>query len=182
MYVIVEIWSRIERLFSRREKGRPAERSLKVIKTIIAHGFRIGRDRQVYCGDVRIPITSLAEACGVDRRTVRKAIEVVASDPKLRSFFENLEPAGPFLRKVSEMLGYSCLIVETFRDQPGIIASVSSVLAKRGINIVQIVAEDPSLYEEPKLYIIAQGEIPQDVMSEILSNPLIKSLSRCHKE
>ena len=53
----------------------------------------------------------------------------------LREFFENLENAGPFLRRAARTLGYRCIVVETVEDRPGILAFVSGLLAERGINI-----------------------------------------------
>ena len=173
----MDLWRRIETLFSEKVRGRPASSGIKVIKTLLSHGLRVDREGRVYCGKVKVSYTALAEACGLDRRTVRRAIKTLLSDPELSKFFEMIEPAGPFLRKVTRMLGYRCLVIETYEDKPGIIATVSGALAKRGINIVQIVAEDPNLYENPKLYVITASEIPGETLTDILSDPVIKSLT-----
>lgn len=164
------IWAEVERALGGSEKR------LRVAKTLLVHGLRVARDG-VYCGEVKVTITSLAGACGVDRRTVMETLKVIRENRKLREIFEGIEPAGPFLLKIARRLGYRSLVIEVYRDQPGILASVSTALAKRGINIVQVVAEDPNLIPDAKLYVIVEGDVPGDAIQEILSNPVIKRVS-----
>lgn len=170
MSTLGKIWPEVERVLGSSEKR------LKIAQTILLHGLRI-TEKGVYCGDLKVTISSLAKVCGVDRRTVLETLRAIRGSKKLREIFENIEPAGPFLYKVARTLGYRCLIIQVHRDQPGILASVSTALAKRNVNIVQVVAEDPNIFPEAKLYVIVEGEVPGDAIQEILSNPVIKSIS-----
>ena len=81
------------------------------------------------------------------------------------------------MRRVAKLLGYSCLVVEPVEDKPGIVALVSSELARAGVNIVQIVAEDPHIYPRQKLYVIAESDIPGEVVKRIATSPLIESVT-----
>ncbi len=165
------VWELLSDMF------KDSPKKLYVAKQIFAHGLRVDERGRILLRDIRVPYTSFARAIGVDRRTVKETIAKLLEDERTRAFFRNIEPAGPFLIRVSRMLGYRCLIVEVFRDKPGIIAMVSSALAKRGVNIVQVLAEDPNLVERPKLYMIVTGDVPGEAVSEILKDPNIKSVT-----
>ncbi|RLE69693.1 MAG: hypothetical protein DRJ43_03610 [Thermoprotei archaeon] len=68
-------------------------------------------------------------------------------------------------------------MIEVTRDKPGILAYVSTLLAERGINILQVVAEHPLLVENPKLYVIIEGEVPGDAIPLLLKHEVIKSVT-----
>ncbi len=168
----MRIWDVIEEKFGRSSK------KIAVIKTLMMYGFRIDGNGIIYCGKVKIPYVSVARACNVDRRTVKETIKDLLKNNILKEFFMNLEPAGAFLRKVAKILGYRCLVIRAVEDKPGILAMVSTALAKRNVNIVQVIAEDPNLFENPRLYIITSNEIPGEAISEILQNKdMIESLT-----
>ncbi len=170
MTSLARVWTEVERVLGRSEKR------LRVARTILVHGLRV-TDKGVQCGELKVTIMSLARACGVDRRTVLETIRAIRSSKRLREIFENIEPAGPFLYKVARTLGYRCLVIEVYRDQPGILASIATALAKRNVNIVQVVAEDPHLFPEAKLYVVVEGEVPGDVIEDILKNPVIRRVT-----
>lgn len=159
------------------EMFKDSPKKLYVAKQLFAYGLRIDSKGRILLGNVKVPYASFASAIGVDRRTVKETVMKLLQNEQTKIFFTNIEPAGPFLIKVSRILGYRCLAIEVFEDRPGIIAMVATALAKRGVNIVQILAEDPNLVERPKLYIIVAGEVPGDAISEILKNSNIKSIT-----
>ncbi|RLE80923.1 MAG: hypothetical protein DRJ51_04865 [Thermoprotei archaeon] len=167
----MDIWERLEEKFGRSSK------KMLVAKTIFKYGLRIDDKGQIFLGDIKIPYTSIAKPLGVDRRTVKETVFEILGDNILKDFFKNLEPAGPFLRRVSRILNYRCIAVEVFEDRPGILAKVSGALAKRDVNVVQVIAEDPNLVENPKLYVIVKGEPPGEAISEILRDPNTKSVT-----
>ncbi len=145
-------------------RDRPGQR--KVAELLVAYGLSV-RDGQIYLDNIRIPYSSLAEAAGVDRRVVINTVKSIMGDERLRSFFRDLLPAGPFLKGVAKQLGYTVLSITPVADQPGILAGVTSVLARYGVNIVQVIAESPYLKEVQKLYIIADGDVPGEAIEEI---------------
>lgn len=152
-------------------------KKLAVLKVLLKYGLSIRGDN-IYLGEkIKVPFKSVAVEAGVDRRTVIDTVRIIKNDEFLRDFFMRLKPAGPSLVEVSKLLGYRCLIVETFEDKPGILAWVANALAEKNINILQVVAEDPNLYPEPKLYVIVSGSVPGEVISRILEHPAIKRVS-----
>ncbi|MCD6208912.1 MAG: ACT domain-containing protein [Thermoproteales archaeon] len=164
------IWREIERRLGKSSK------KLLVARKMLLYGLKI-KDGNVYCGDVKVTISSLAAACSVDRRTVVETINAIMRSPMLREIFEGIEPSGPFLYNIARLLGYRTLIIEVHEDRPGILASVASALAEANINIVQVVAEDPNLIPNAKLYIIVEGDIPGNVIQKMLKNPIIKRVT-----
>jgi len=164
-------WERVRSVLGSKEKR------LRVVKLLLRYGLS-ARGDGVYVGEkVKVSLKSIAEEAGVDRRTVLETLRAVSSDPVLREFFEKLRPAGPSLVSVARVLGYRCLVVEIHEDRPGILAWVSSALAEREINILQVIAEDPNIYEEPKMYVVVSQDIPEGVISKILQHPAIKRVS-----
>ncbi len=152
-------------------------KKLEVLKVLLKYGLSV-RDGVIYLGErIKVPYKSVALEAGVDRRTVFETTRLITNDEFLREFFSRLRPAGPSLVNVAKLLGYRCLVVETFEDKPGILAWVASALAEKGINILQVVAEDPTLYEEPKLYIVVSSSVPGEVIDKILQHPAIKRVS-----
>ena len=166
----MKLWKTLE------EKLGKDSKKMYVARTLFQYGLRIVNE-EIRLGDIKIPYTSLAKALGVDRRTVKETLKIISEDPFLRKFFEKLENAGPFLRSVSRLLGYRCLVVEVYEDKPGILARIASSLAKYNINIVQVIAEDPNLVENPKLYIIVSCNIPGETLNEILYNSNVKQVT-----
>ncbi len=154
-------------------RDKPAQKA--VIDLLVKYGLSV-RDGQVYLGEIRIPFSSLAEVAGVDRRVVASAIKSIEENDFLRRFFSRLLPAGPFLKDVARDIGYTVLVIIPTRDQPGIIAGVSTILAKRNINIVQIIAEAPQLMDLQKMYIVVEGDVPGDVLNEIKNLEFVESL------
>ena len=174
----MDFWKHVRNVFGH------SEAKIKVIETLIRYGLTVkiaetkgGFSPVAYLDSIPIPYNSLAVSCGVDWRTVKETLERIMRDRFLKEFFANMENAGPFLRGVVKLMGYRCIVIETVRDQPGILAFVSSILAEKGINILQVIAEHPLLVETPKLYVIIQDEIPGDVVPRLLQNNVIKSIT-----
>ncbi|MEM1508648.1 MAG: hypothetical protein QXY49_01680 [Thermofilaceae archaeon] len=174
----MKLWDEVEKEFDRSESRR------KVVITLLMHGLSVKekerRGRRVsgiFLGDIPVPYKSLSQVCGVDWRTVKETVDVIRKNFFLREFFEKVENAGPFFRGVTKLLGYRCIVVETVRDQPGIIAYISSLLAEKGINILQVVAEHPLLVRSPKLYVIIEGEVPGDFVPKALQHQAIRSVT-----
>jgi predicted regulator of amino acid metabolism with ACT domain len=164
------------------KRFRGSRAKARVAVELLRHGLSVkeapgwGAPR-VFLGSIEVPYKSVAEACGVDWRTVKETLLDISRDPFLRELYGRLENAGPFLRGVTKLLRYRCVVVETVKDQPGILAFVASILAEKNINILQVVAEHPLLVENPRLYIIIEGEVPGDFVPRALQHPAIKSVT-----
>ena len=170
MYINVHsMISRIDEIF----RDKPAQK--EVAKLLLKMGISV-KGRDLYLGNLKIPYKSVADALGIDRRVVIHTINEILKDDILRFFYQNLLPAGPFLRDVARDMGYTCLTIVPHRDQPGILAAITSIIAKYNVNIVQVIAEDPELYPTQKVYIVVEGELPGEAISEIMKLEFIKSL------
>ncbi len=165
-------WQRVEELFRDQEKKK------RVVEVLLRYGLSV-RGGTVYLGErIKVPYKSVAEEAGVDRRTVVEAVREISRDEFLSNFFGKLRPAGPSMAEVARLLGYRCLTVEVYRDEPGILALVAGKLAEKGINILQVVAEDPGLYKNrQKLYVVVSSTVPGDVIDDILRHPAVKRVS-----
>jgi predicted regulator of amino acid metabolism with ACT domain len=159
------------------EKFEEAPAKLKVARLLIENGLRIGENGKIYCGDVEIPDTKIARVLDVDRRVVRETIKYIMSDEVLRKVFTRLKPAGALLRDVAALFGYGVLEIRADPSAVGIIAGVAQALAKAGVSIRQIHAEDPDLNPDPKLIVITERTVPGEVIQEILKVPNVKSVT-----
>ncbi|RLF07776.1 MAG: amino acid-binding protein [Thermoprotei archaeon] len=159
------------------KKFEEAPAKLKVAKLLVENGFRIGENGKIYCGDIEIPDTKIARVLNVDRRVVRETVKYIMSDEMLKKVFTRLKPAGALLRDVATLFSYGVLEIRAEPSAVGIIAGVTEALAKAGISIRQIHAEDPDLNPDPKLIIITEKPVPGEVIPEILKVPNVKSVT-----
>jgi len=155
---------------------RDSPSRLAVAQALVQHGFNVVGPGDVRCGKIRIPLKSIGDALGFDRRTVRATTEDIDNSPELLSFFSALLPAGPSLEKVSRVLGYGVvtIFVES-PENPGILSEVTQRIAGFGIPIRQIIAEDVAIYEQPCLKVITQEPLKGNVIETLTS---IKGVSR----
>jgi hypothetical protein len=144
---------------------------LEVAKAFIRHGFSVAEPGDIRCGDIHIPLKSVGDALGVDRRTVRATTQDICDDAELFTFFSRLEPAGASLEKVSRSLGYGVVTIYVESpENPGILSEVTSTIAGYGIAIRQVLAEDVAIYQQPCLKVITEERLPGaaiDVLTDI---------------
>ncbi|MEM3436955.1 MAG: hypothetical protein QXP55_00265 [Nitrososphaerales archaeon] len=165
------MWKRIQTQF-KKQKGR-----LNVVRKMIELGIRVDENGKLYVGDTEINDTAIARAVGVDRRVVRSTTKQILENPELREIFTRIRPVGASLVDVAKFLNYSVLVIKSDPHKPGVIASVTSVLAKYNLVVRQALADDPDLVPEPCLTLVVDGKIPAKAMDEIRSLPLVKSLT-----
>lgn len=164
-------WERLKLAFA----GYPARE--KIARKMLELGLR-ARDGKVYCGDVEVKDVSLAKACGVDRRAVTATLKTISSDPLLRNVFANLEPAGPFLLHNASALGLHVIEIEPpDARRAGIIAEVARVLAESRVSMRQILSQNPSLFENPKLFMVLDKQPPARVLQRLSALKTVKKLS-----
>jgi len=165
------LWARVKSFF----KDSPAK--LKIAKLIIETGLRIGEEGKIYCGEIEIPATKIAATAGVDRRVVKETVEAILKTDDLRRLFMNLKPAGPLLRDVAQYLGYGVVEIRAKPEAPGIIAEASILIAREGISIRQILAEDAEIYPDPKLILITEKPIPGELLPKFLKIPTVNQVT-----
>jgi predicted regulator of amino acid metabolism with ACT domain len=164
------LWSQIKDKF----KGNEAKE--KVAKFFIEYGISIKEDGKLYFGPVKLTFSNVSSAINVDRRVVKETALQILKDEKLRPIFRLLKPAGPSLVDVANVLGLSVLEIRADPHKPGIVSGVTSILSEKGIAIRQIIAEDPELFPDPKLYIITESKIPGDVIEKALQVPYVREV------
>jgi predicted regulator of amino acid metabolism with ACT domain len=147
----------------------------RVARLLLTNGLRV-KEGRVYSGDVEIGDMALARAAKVDRRIVRSAVETIESHEELRQVFSAILPTA-MLKEVAPVMGWSCIeIIPTDAHVPGILADVTGVIAEEGITVRQALVDDPELFEEPRLYVITESEVPPELIPRIKTCRGVKSI------
>ncbi len=155
-------------------KGKPAK--IRVIKIMISYGLSV-KDGLIYCNDIEIPFASLARVAEVDQRVVKELANEITSDQFLSKIFSKLKSTANMVTVASE-LGYGVIeITAKNPNEEGIVAAVASIIASAKLSIKQVIAEDPEIYDEPKLYVITDSQIPAEIIPKIKSISSIKSIT-----
>jgi len=154
------MWSKLERYFD----GRPNKK--RVARFLLKYGLKVTDGARVKCGDIEVPYTKISEALNTDKRVVKETAVMILKTPELRELFTRLEPTF-CLKHAGRYLGYGVVEIETEPRVVGMLARVASKIAERGINIVQVVAEDFGLSPGGKLVIVTEKPIPGDLVNEI---------------
>ncbi len=165
------MWSEIEKHF----KKFPMQK--RVALFLLRKGFQVNEHARVCVGGIDIPHTQIAKELGIDRRVVDATAERIRKEESLYKIFSNLDCVA-FLRDVAPILGLSVVIITPDdASKPGIIGRVASKISEWGIPIRQAIADDPYLFEEPKLTIITEGELPGELIKELKELDGVKRLT-----
>ena len=148
------------------EKFEKYPSQIAVAREFLRHGIAV-RDGKAYCGNIELVPTKIAEAVGVDRKVVMAAIQNIENDDELKKVFSALSPVAN-ITEVARILGFGVLEVYAESHKVGIVAGVTSILAREGISIRYILAEDPELSVESKLTIVTETKIPGRLVDDIL--------------
>ena len=177
------MWEKINEKF----KKYPAR--MKVAEKMIELGLSLNNDGKIYCGNLKISDKSLAIAADVDRRAIKSTIEIIQNDEDLFNIFSNVLPAGTLLKNIAKNLNLGVNVfyvsddvyelgvieIEVGSQNEGILAAITKIISKKGINIRQAYAEDNELEENPILTVITENPIDNDLISEFLK---IKGVNR----
>ncbi len=163
------MWAKFRSYF----KGFPAQE--KVAQIMVLYGLRV-REGHVFCGDIKVSDTAMARATGVDRRVVTATVQTIEKNGDLRAFFDKLKPVC-HLRDVAPLMNWGAIeIVPTSASKPGILAGVAGIIAEAGINIRQVVMDDPDLFDEPKGFIVTESPVPERLLPRIKQVDGVKSV------
>ena len=147
-----------------------------VIRLLLERGFSVNDEGRVVSGGIEIPDTGIAREIDVDRRVVDATTDAILEDEELRRIFQNIS-AIPSLMDLAPVLDLTVLTVRvTDADQPGIVAEITGRIADRGISIRQTISEDPEFTDEPRLYVITDGELDGDLINEIRSLEFVRKI------
>ncbi|MCS7122020.1 MAG: ACT domain-containing protein [Archaeoglobaceae archaeon] len=148
------------------EKFEKYPSQIVVAKEFLRLGISV-RNGKAYCGSIELVPTKIAEAIGVDRKVVMAAITNIEKDDELRKVFSALKPVAN-IAEVARILGFGVIEVYADSRKVGIVAGVASILAREGISIRYILAEDPELSVESKMIVVTESKVPGKLIDEIL--------------
>jgi len=148
-------------------KNSPSK--LSIVHILLKYGLKITEDGKICLDEVEIPDTKIAKVCGAERRAIRETVKFIRNEPELAKLFERLKPAGASLEDIAYFFGYGILKIHADPKVIGVISSVTTLLAKENIGIMQIISEDPSSTPNPMLVIITDQMIPGKLLSQFLS-------------
>lgn len=171
---LIKLWVKIKDKF----ENFPSQS--RVVRKMISLGLSVRRDFEgtgrIFCGDIEIKPNSLARSSGVDRRVVLEVVRKIMDDEVLSSFFEGLMPTASFGSSAT-IMGFSVIeLVPESAQKPGIISDFLSVISKKGINIRQVIADDPDLVDEPRATIVTETPIPNELIGELKKVKGVKAL------
>jgi len=158
------------------EKFSDSPGQQRVVRLLLERGFSVNEDGRVVSGGIEIPNTGIAREVGVDRRVVDATTSAILEDEELARIFRNIS-AIPSLMDLAPVLDLTVLTVAVSdAEQTGIVAQVTQTIADHGISIRQTISEDPEFTDEPRLYIITDGELPGEVINELRELPFVVRL------
>ncbi|RBI63148.1 amino acid-binding protein [Halomicrococcus sp. NG-SE-24] len=155
-------------------EGSPSQQ--QVIRLLLERGFSVSDEGRVVSGSIEIPNTQIAREIGVDRRVVDSTTDAILEDEELRRIFQNISSI-PSLMDLAPVLDLTVLTIDVAdADEPGIVATVTTLLADNDISIRQTVSEDPEFTDEPRLYIVTDADIPGDVLNDLKNLQFIRKI------
>jgi len=156
------MWSKVTQYL----RGHPER--LQVAKALIENGLCV-KEGEIYCNKISIQPVKIGRAIGIDRRTVLETVKTIEENQELRKIFEGIKPSGPSLKGVAKFLNLGVVeITPEDARTPGILAKSATILADKNISIRQAIVDDPELSPEPKLTLIADTEIPGELVTALL--------------
>lgn len=149
------------------EKFSDSPSQQRVIRLLLERGFSVNDEGRVVSGGIEIPNTGIAREVGVDRRVVDSTTDAILADDQLRPIFQNISsiPSLMDLAPVLDLTVFTIAVRDA--DQPGIVAEITTEIARRGVSIRQVISEDPEFTDEPRLYVITDEDIPGDLINAI---------------
>jgi len=163
------VWRIIEECFDE----YPARR--RVARLLLRYGLKVTEGMRVKCGEIEVPYTKIAGALNVQKRVVKETAVMILKRPELREVFKRLEPRV-CLKHVGRYLGYGVVEIETEPRGVGVLVRVVSKIAERGINVVQVVAED-FRFNPGGIMIVAGEPIPGDLVNELSKLEGVKKIT-----
>jgi len=158
------------------EKFSDSPSQQRVIRLLLERGFSVNDEGRVVSGGIEIPNTGIAREIDVDRRVVDTTTDAILADDELRPIFQNIS-AIPSLMDLAPVLDLTVLTVTVHDpDQAGIVATVTTAIADRGVSIRQMISEDPEFTDTPQLHVITDETLPGDLLNDIRELPFVRRI------
>ena len=156
------MWSTVNNKF----KNYPARKA--VAFKMLELGLRVDEDSKIYCGNLKISDSALANSVDVDRRVIKSTTSVILKDEELWNIFSNIVPAGTLLKNIAQNLGLGVIEIEAGENNKGILASIALIARDYDIDIRQAYASD-NHSNNPILTIITNDPVPGASIKEFLA-------------
>jgi len=158
------------------EKFEDSPSQQRVIRLLLERGFSVNDEGRVVSGGIEIPNTGIAREIDVDRRVVDATTSAILEDPQLKRIFQNIS-AIPSLMDLAPVLDLAAMTVTVNEaEASGIVATVTGMIADRGISIRQVITEDPEFTDQPRLYVITDQRLPGTLLNEIRDLPFVHKI------
>lgn len=156
------------------EKFEDSPGQQQVIRLLLERGFSVNDDGRVVSGGIEIPDTQIAREAGVDRRVVTATTDAILADETLAPIFRNISQI-PSLMDLAPVLDLTVVTITVeAADESGIVAAVTQRFADRGISLRQTISEDPEFTDDPRLYLVVDGELPGDLVTELTNLSFVR--------
>ncbi len=144
-------------------KNFPARK--KVAELLVTLGISV-RNSKLYIGEVDVPVNSIAEVAGVNRKIVYHTIEYIEKTYELKNIFERLEPKLS-LSKVAPIMGWEVLEIEFKRPKYGcLLEKIFKILSDTSCEVRQVIGER-QLFDKSRLTIVLEKPINMEAVGEI---------------
>jgi len=154
------MWRQIAKHFNSYPKRR------KLAQKLLEYGLKVGNNK-VYCGEIKLSDSKIARAFDIDRRIITSTIKTITEKKDLQKVFSRLKPTC-HLKDVAPEMNWGVIeILPEDPSMPGILAQVATVVADAKISIRQAIVDDFELSEEPRLFIVAEKQIPGMLIPKI---------------
>jgi len=140
--------------------------ALRVVSALLRLGIRVDAKGKLYCDAIELAPAKMGRALSVDRRVVIETAREIAADPKLLAIFSSLLPIAN-VSHAAKYFGHDVIEIDADPNTTGLTAKVASILARHKVGIRQIIADDPDLYPEPKMMVVAEGKLPRKAVEEL---------------
>ncbi len=160
----MDFWKYLDRKFQR----GPSQ--LQAIRALISNGISVRQEAEAikfYSGNIEIKSNAVARGLNTDRRVIVELSRKIVEDEVLSGIFEKLRPL-PNFGAASSDLGYGAIeIIPVSANTPGIVAGVLGIIARNGINVRQVIVDDPEINSDPRAVIVTDKPIDPSLLPEI---------------
>jgi predicted regulator of amino acid metabolism with ACT domain len=154
------MWRQIAKYFNVYPKRR------KLAQKLLEYGLKV-KNNKIYCGEIELSDSKIARAFDIDRRIITSTIKTITEKNDLQKVFSGLNPTC-HLKDVAPIMHWGVIeIIPEDPSMPGILAQVATVVADSKISIRQAIVDDFEFSEEPRLFIVAEKQVPGMLIPKI---------------
>ncbi len=159
-------------LFALDEYFKEYPSRIKLVEIMYRQGIAL-RDGRFFCGDFELPLSEVARASGVNRRTVYETIRFIESNPVLSKMIYSFRPTldkGP----VSALIGNQIISLYPRHGMfSATIPIVFGILANYMSHVQDICARNCNK-DEHYLRVIVDRPLPEGVIEQLKEIPSVK--------